>query len=112
MTRRKNKTVGSGITTYRREETLLDAPHRQSFLRGEPVPADLAKTTARPFVNVRWEIETTCKEVFSKSDLPDPFALLSPDGTAADSSWAEVAQSDLQQIKGMLDDYASGRSGL
>jgi len=43
--------------------------------------------------------------VFSKSDLPDPFALLSPDGTAADSSWAEVAQSDLQQIKGMLDDY-------
>lgn len=99
----KKVQVGSGITSYRREETLLDDEYRDDFVAGKPVPAGLRRNSTRPFVDLRRDIEVLCEEIFAKNNLPDPFALLPINEELEMLNWHQLKNRGASQIKSTLD---------
>lgn len=83
--------VGTEMTAYTREEALIDPKHKDAFLGGEDVPAEIPRFPTRPFLNLRWDIEKFCRYVFKKKGLPDPFLLLSQNEEAETLEWSLVS---------------------
>lgn len=99
----KDVTVGSGITSYRREETLYDSPHINDVRASEDVPASVRMDPARPIVNLRWEIEETCQRIFSDHQLPTPLSMIDPNGVLDPVDWTPAVSKGAEHIESLGD---------
>ncbi|MBS9716924.1 hypothetical protein ACFFUT_00935 [Pseudohalocynthiibacter aestuariivivens] len=75
--------VGSGITTRRRQPSIVDLAYREKAISGALVDSRANVSPAIPFQTFREEVEEYCRNTYESEDLVDPFKFIHPQGKYA-----------------------------